>query len=130
MPVSDNPLRGYRLRVPRRHKKKARAELTARACYPLGAAISPAGLGAGRCYRQGREPVGNGQAAAGFSDDLMPGAAAVEGAAAAAGFAAGFAAAFFAGALAATFAAGFAAGFTSVFAFVAVLAKCMTSKNA
>ena len=29
--------------------------------------------------QEGREPVGNGQAAAGFSDDFRPGVAAVEG---------------------------------------------------
>jgi hypothetical protein len=109
-------------------KKKARAEVTARACYPLGTALSPEGLERSRCYRQGREPVGNGQAAAGFSDDLMPGAAAVEGAAAAAGlqqpssaagfFAAGFLAAgfFAAGFLAAGF---FAAGFLAAGFFAA-----------
>jgi len=67
--------------------------------------------------QEGREPVGNGQAAAGFSDDFKPGVAAVEGAAGlgAAGAAGLAAAGFFAGAgfLAAGFlAAGFlAAGF-------------------
>jgi hypothetical protein len=60
--------------------------------------------------------VGKGHAAAGFSAGRAPGAAAVEGLAAAAGFAAGFAfAAFFAGFLAAFFAAFFFAGFFAAF---------------
>ena len=72
--------------------------------------------------QDGREPVGNGQAAAGFSEDFRPGAAAVDGVA---GAGAGLVAAFFAaGFFAAGFlAAGFfAAGFLAAGFFAAGLA--------
>ena len=59
----------------------------------------------------GREPVGNGQAPEGFKADLIPGVAAVDGAALVAVLATGLLAVFFTAALAAGFAAGFAAAF-------------------
>ena len=69
----------------------------------------------------GREPVGNGQAPEGFRADLIPGVAAVDGAAFVTAFATGLLAAFFTAAFAAGFAADFAAGFAAAF-FTAGLA--------
>ena len=75
----------------------------------------------------GREPVGNGQAPEGFRADLIPGVAAVDGAAFVTAFATGLLAAFFTAAFTAGFAADFTAGFATAFFTAGLAAAFLTA---